>query len=90
MEHSTQETKYQGSGPTSPKHYELFDGLKETLDLIEDRLSPEAYAGHLEGNVIKYLMRHKHKNGLEDLKKAQHYLEWLISHTQQQGEQYDR
>ena len=22
MKHSTQSTKYQGSGPTSPKHYE--------------------------------------------------------------------
>ena len=34
--------------------------------------------GFLEGNVIKYVTRWKHKNGLEDLKKAQHYLEKLI------------
>lgn len=34
--------------------------------------------GYLEGNIIKYVSRHKKKNGIEDLKKAQHYLEKLI------------
>lgn len=34
--------------------------------------------GFFEGNVIKYVTRHKDKNGIEDLKKAQHYLEFLI------------
>lgn len=34
--------------------------------------------GYLEGNVIKYVSRHQHKNGIEDLKKAQHYLQKLI------------
>jgi len=33
---------------------------------------------YLEGNIIKYITRHRDKNGLEDLKKAQHYLEKLI------------
>ena len=32
----------------------------------------------LEANVIKYVVRYKDKNGLEDLKKAKHYLEMLI------------
>ena len=32
----------------------------------------------LEGNIIKYICRHRAKNGLEDLKKAQHYLDMLI------------
>ena len=32
----------------------------------------------IEGNIIKYILRHKKKNGLEDLKKAKHYLEILI------------
>lgn len=31
-----------------------------------------------EGNVIKYVCRYKHKNGLEDLLKARHYLDALI------------
>lgn len=31
-----------------------------------------------EGNIIKYIARYKNKNGLQDLKKAQHYLKYLI------------
>ena len=34
--------------------------------------------GYLEGNVIKYVSRYQAKNGLEDLKKAKHYLNILI------------
>jgi hypothetical protein len=32
----------------------------------------------IEGNVIKYIMRHRQKNGLEDLQKARHYIDLLI------------
>jgi len=31
-----------------------------------------------QGNVIKYTTRYKYKNGLEDLKKARHYIDLLI------------
>lgn len=31
-----------------------------------------------QGNIIKYVTRYKHKNGLEDLKKAKHYIDLLI------------
>jgi len=34
--------------------------------------------GYLEGNVVKYVSRWREKGGLEDLKKAQHYLTKLI------------
>jgi hypothetical protein len=34
--------------------------------------------GYIEGCVIKYLCRWRSKNGLEDLKKARHYLDLLI------------
>ena len=30
-----------------------------------------------EGNVIKYVCRHKYKGGKEDLKKAKHYIEMI-------------
>lgn len=33
---------------------------------------------YCEANVIKYVMRHKEKNGVEDLRKAIHYIELLI------------
>lgn len=32
----------------------------------------------IEGNIIKYVVRHRHKNGIEDLRKAKHYIELLI------------
>ena len=31
-----------------------------------------------EGNIIKYVTRHKWKNGIEDLRKAEHYLKLLM------------
>jgi hypothetical protein len=34
--------------------------------------------GYMEGNVIKYVVRWRNKNGVEDLKKARHYLDLLI------------
>lgn len=33
---------------------------------------------HCESNVIKYVCRHRHKNGKEDLRKAVDYLNKLI------------
>jgi len=32
----------------------------------------------LEGNVIKYVCRHTHKNGRQDIEKAIHYLQLLL------------
>lgn len=61
-----------------PAHYMSHTGL-ETIDVIE------AFTSDLTGmdavctaNVIKYICRWKHKNGVEDLKKAQWYLNRLI------------
>lgn len=34
--------------------------------------------GFCEGNVIKYVTRHKEKNGAADIRKAIHYLELLL------------
>ena len=34
--------------------------------------------GYLEGNVIKYISRYKRKNGVNDLRKARHYIDMLI------------
>jgi hypothetical protein len=41
--------------------------------------------GYLEGNIIKYVSRHKEKGGIEDLKKARHYLDKLIEVTESKG-----
>lgn len=63
----------------NPSHYNK--GGMECIDYIEQQLSPEAFKGYLEGNMIKYMHRHKYKNGLEDLKKAQWYLQRLTKAT---------
>jgi hypothetical protein len=34
--------------------------------------------GFLEGNVLKYTIRHRDKNGAEDIRKAIHYLQLLL------------
>lgn len=34
--------------------------------------------GFCEGNIIKYVTRYKDKNGIEDLMKARHYIDFLI------------
>lgn len=36
--------------------------------------------GFIEGSVIKYVSRHKAKGGVEDLRKARHFLDLLIEH----------
>lgn len=40
-----------------------------------------------QGNVVKYISRHKNKNGIEDIKKALHYC--LIEAYQQYPDQFD-
>lgn len=34
--------------------------------------------GYLEGNVIKYVTRHKAKSGKQDIEKAIHYLQLIL------------
>lgn len=34
--------------------------------------------GYAEGNVVKYISRWQSKNGLQDLRKARHYIDLLI------------
>lgn len=59
---------------------------------MKDKINPNYYRGkievadfireykldYFEGNVVKYISRWRKKNGIEDLKKAQWYLNYLI------------
>lgn len=63
-----------------PAHYKSKNGM-EVIDVIE------AFTSELKGieatdtgNIIKYICRWKHKNGLQDLEKAMWYLSHLINH----------
>ena len=59
----------------SPAHYN--NGKIECITYLEDTLG-EGLTYYLEGNIKKYLHRFRYKNGTEDLKKAQWYLNKLI------------
>ncbi len=62
----------------SPAHYKY--GKKETIDVICDCMTDDEYHGYLKGNVLKYVSRYKFKGEpLEDLQKAQWYLNKLIN-----------
>jgi hypothetical protein len=51
---------------------------------MEAWMTGEEFTGYLRGNVIKYMARCNDKGGVEDLKKARHYLDKLIEVTEQQ------
>jgi hypothetical protein len=56
-----------------PPHYTT--GKIEVIDFIEDQRF-----GYLDGQVIKYVARYRHKgSAVEDLKKARFYLDRLIA-----------
>lgn len=59
-----------------PNHYTFGD--IEVIDYIRDKLTPEEFQGYCEGNVLKYVSRWRHKGGVEDLRKAEVYLKWMI------------
>jgi hypothetical protein len=55
----------------SPKHYT--QGDMEVITAIEG-----LGLDYHQGNVLKYVSRYRYKNGIEDLRKAQWYIERLI------------
>ena len=59
----------------SPPHYNKA-GI-ETIDAIM-AATDEGSEYYLQGNIIKYVWRYRYKNGVEDLEKAQWYLNRLI------------
>ena len=62
----------------APAHY--LHGRKETIDVITDCMTSDEFHGYLKGNILKYVARYKFKGEpLEDLQKAQWYLNKLIN-----------
>ena len=64
--------------PADPKHYNQLK-IQPRDYITENKLD------YNEGNVIKYVTRWRHKNGLEDLLKAKNYLDYLIEKEKQIG-----
>ena len=68
----------------SPAHYNEF-GI-ECIDAIE-AATGEGFEHYLQGNILKYLWRYRYKGKpLEDLHKAQWYLNYLIDITDDKQE----
>ena len=71
---------YRPTEPATPKALDVQVGGDHYKNMP---IQPVVYIhkngiGYMEGNVIKYLTRWRGKNGLQDLKKARHYLDLLI------------
>lgn len=71
-----------GSRQVGGDHY--LTKAVQPWEAMEAWMSPEQFAGFLRGNSIKYLARCDDKGGIDDLKKAQHYLEKLIEFSEEQ------
>ena len=61
----------------------MADNIKEPAHYIANKIEPidfiiENNFNFCEGNVIKYISRWRLKNGVEDLKKARQYIDFLI------------
>ena len=67
-----------GDNVNHPNHYQNIAGV-EAIDILNDVVKdlPGKQAAML-WNTLKYLLRFQKKNGVEDLKKAQNYLQYLI------------
>lgn len=67
-------SKVNNDNVNNPAHYTA--GGIETLDYIKAKVKD--YPSYAAGNILKYVSRYEYKNGIEDLKKAQFYLNDLI------------
>lgn len=73
-----------------PNHYKSKSGL-EVIEVIRAFTEDlEGLEGYYTGNVLKYMCRWKKKNGLEDLKKARVYLDWLIEKEEDKSGSQER
>lgn len=63
-------------------HYEKY-GI-QPIEVMREWFSDDEYRGFLRGSAMKYLARYRDKNGVEDLKKAQWYLDELVGFEKEQ------
>ena len=47
-------------------------------DAMQEWMTSDQFTGFLQGNILKYIVRFRDKGGVQDLRKAQHYLAKLI------------
>lgn len=64
------------SSVNHPEHYKT--GNIECIDVMLETQGEEAVWDFCILNAFKYLYRHRNKNGIEDIKKAQWYIDKAI------------
>lgn len=68
-----------------PSHY--CQGKVECIDALEAATTGlQGIEAVCTANAIKYLWRHQHKNGVQDLKKAIFYINYLINWLEKEGD----
>lgn len=82
------DSKWDGVEPTNglidkQEHYTA-NGI-QPIEIMKVNMTIGEYQAFLLGNVWKYTMRYKHKNKLEDIKKAKTYLTWLEEDIEERG-----
>jgi hypothetical protein len=60
----------------SPSHYTGHGGIQPIDFIMSNKL------GFCEGNIVKYVYRWQGKGGVEDLKKAEQYIKFLIAEAE--------
>lgn len=60
----------------NPSHYQKYP--LQMIENMQNSMTPDEFKGYLKGNIMKYISRYQDKNGVEDLKKAEWYLNKLI------------
>ena len=68
---------YDGSGNPAEAAAKQIGGRHYQMPIQPIEYIVKNDLGYREGNVVKYVTRHKNKNGLEDIEKAIHYLEMI-------------
>lgn len=63
-----------------PNHYKMtINGQTiEVMDILKAILTPEEMRGFNKGNIIKYILRERNKNGIADIKKCKQYAEFML------------
>ena len=70
-----------------PSHYT--QGGIECIDAIRASMTADGFCDYCKGNILKYIWRWRDKGGVEDLKKARVYLDWLINAADAKENDYE-
>lgn len=78
-----------GDAVNHPDHYKSASGM-EVIDVIKNfTVGLKGIVAVCVGNILKYVLRFPKKNGLEDLKKARWYLDYLINYYENELERVE-